>query len=70
MFENRNGVLDFPPEVNLVMLIAELINKIVKLFNMVCFNWYRRSLNLFEKFLKSLGKVLEFHIQLTVATLY
>ena len=31
--------------------------------------WYGRSLNLLEKILESPGKVLEFHIQLTVATL-
>ena len=32
------------------------------------FIWYKSSLNLREKVLESSGRVLEFHIQLTVAT--
>ena len=53
----------FSPEANLVNLIAEFIYRILKLF------WCKRPLNLLGRVLGSPGEVLEFQIQLTVATL-
>ena len=48
------------PEANIGKLY-----RMIKLFNMVCFIWCRRSLNLLEK----VPEALEFHTQLPVATL-
>ena len=64
MYENRNGDSIFLPEAtDLVKRIAELIDRIMKRF------WHRRLLNLLEMVLESPEKVLESHIQLTVASL-
>ena len=65
MFENKIGGSIFPPEANLVKLIAELIYIMIinHAFYIVCkIIWYRRCLDLLEKALESPGKVLEFHI--------
>ena len=55
---------EFSPEANLANLIAELMYRTIKLF------WYKRPLNLLKKVPGCPWKVLEFQIQLTVATLY
>ena len=70
MFKHKNGGQIFPTEeANLVKLISELVYRIRKFFTIVYFIWYKKSLKLLKMFLESPGKVLEFHIQLTVATL-
>ena len=53
---------------NLVKLIAELVIIHLEYIVLIYFVWYKRSSKLLEKFQESPGKVLEFHIQLTVAT--
>ena len=61
VFQNKNvGSINFSPRANLLKLIAKLIYRTVKIFNIVCFIWYLRSLTLLEKFLENPGKSLNF----------